>query len=95
MYPEKSDADRDGCTRLSTTLMDGEKGCSGEGNLNGYQRPGRGYYGLGGIRLFRVLRILVFLSARSTRVRNTRAESVVPLSKQRAVNTLPHFFNQI
>lgn len=33
MYPEKSDADRDGCTRLSTTLMDGEKGCSGKGNV--------------------------------------------------------------
>ena len=33
MYPEKSGADRYGCTRLSTTLLDGEKGCSGEGNV--------------------------------------------------------------
>ena len=33
MYPEKGDADWDGCTRLSTTLLDGEKGCSGEGNV--------------------------------------------------------------
>jgi hypothetical protein len=33
VYPEKSDADRDGCTRLSTTLLDGEKGCSCEGNV--------------------------------------------------------------